>query len=62
MNWLSKKTRDPLVPVDQAAYEKLAADSKVAIVFHGDASSEQGKVVSKLAIADDYNSKNIFLF
>lgn len=55
-----KKTRDPLVPIDQEAYEKLASDSKVAVVFHGDASSEQGKIVSKLAISDDYNS--IYMF
>lgn len=60
VNWLLKKTRDPLVPIDQAAYEKLASDSKVAVVFHGDANSEQGKIVSKLAISDDYNSNCMF--
>lgn len=57
VNWLLKKTRDPLVAVDQAAYEKLSTEDKVSIVFHGDASSEEGQLVSKLAVADDYNSK-----
>lgn len=56
VNWLSKKTRDPLVPVDQAGYEKLQNEGKVSIVFHGDASSEQGQTVARLAMADDYNS------
>ncbi len=57
LNWLLKKTRDPLVPVDQAAYEKLQTEEKVSIVFHGDASSTEGQLVSKLAVADDHNSK-----
>ncbi len=39
VNWLSKKTRDPLVPADQATYEKLQSEDKVSIVYHGDASS-----------------------
>lgn len=56
LNWLLKKTRDPLVAVDQAAYEKLQSEDKVSIVFHGDASSSQGQQISKLAVADDYNS------
>lgn len=56
LNWLLKKTRDPLVPVDQAAYEKLSTEDKVSIVFHGDASSELGQLVSKLAVADDFNT------
>jgi len=58
LNWLLKKTRDPLVPVDQAAYEKLQIEEKVSIVFHGDASSEAGKQIAKLAVADDHNSIN----
>ena len=62
VNWLLKKTRDPLVPTDQSGYEKIKAEEKVAIVFHGDASSEQGKVVAKLAMADDYNSTSFMLF
>ena len=57
LNWLLKKTRDPLVPVDEAGYEKLKSEDKVSIVFHGDASSAEGQLVSKLAVADDYNSK-----
>ena len=60
MNWLLKKTRDPLVPIDQAAYEKLQSDDKVSIVFHGDASSAEGQIISKLAVADDFNSKKIY--
>jgi hypothetical protein len=35
----------------------LQTEDKVSIVFHGDASSAQGQIVSKLAVADDYNSK-----
>lgn len=57
LNWLLKKTRDPLVPVEAAAYEKLQSGEKVSIVFHGDASSSQGQQISKLAVADDHNSK-----
>lgn len=45
-----------MVPVDQAAYEKLQTEDKVSIVFHGDASSDEGKIVAKLAVADDYNT------
>ena len=62
MNWLLKKTRDPLVPIDQAAYEKIQTEGKVSVVFHGDASSAQGQIVSKLAIADDFNSKILSYF
>ena len=60
LNWLLKKTRDPLVPVDEAGYEKLKSDDKVSIVFHGDASSAEGQIVSKLAVADDFNSKKLY--
>ena len=59
LNWLLKKTRDPLVPVDEAGYEKLKSEDKISIVFHGDASSAEGQIVSKLAVADDYNSKKL---
>lgn len=61
INWLLKKTRDPLVPIDQAGYEKLQTEDKVSIVFHGDASSTQGQLVSKIAVADDYNSKKLII-
>ncbi len=44
------------MPVDEAAYEKLQTEDKVSIVFHGDASSTEGQLVSKLAVADDHNS------
>ena len=57
---MNKKTRDPLVPVTQAEYEKLQTEEKVSIVFHGDAKSAQGEIVSKLAVADDYNSNTLF--
>ncbi len=57
LNWLLKKTRDPLVSIDQAAYEKLQSEDKIAIVFHGEASSDAGKKIAKLAVADDFNSK-----
>jgi thioredoxin-like negative regulator of GroEL len=62
VNWLSKKTRDPVVAVDQAGYEKLQSEDKVSIVFHGDIKSTQGQIVSKLAVADDFNSNNFILF
>lgn len=35
VNWLTKKTRDPLVPADQALYEQLSTQDKVSIVYHG---------------------------
>lgn len=61
VNWLLKKTRDPLVPLDQAGYDNLQTEEKVSIVFHGDASSTEGQIVAKLAVADDYNSKKIII-
>lgn len=56
---MSKKTRDPVVAVDQAGYEKLQSEEKVSVVFHGDIASAEGQIVSKLAVADDFNSNSI---
>ena len=36
INWLLKKTRDPVVQADKEKYEQLKTDSSVSIVFHGD--------------------------
>ena len=58
LNWLLKKTRDPVVQIDKEAYEKLASASSVSIVYHGDFSSAEGaSILNELALADDYNSK-----
>lgn len=56
VNWLSKKTRDPVVAITADQLAGLAADGKVNIVFHGDITSQQGSSISAIAVADDYNS------
>lgn len=55
--WLEKRTRDPIVQIDAERYAALSQDSSVSVVYHGDLSSATGaSVLSKLAVADDYNS------
>jgi protein disulfide-isomerase A1 len=56
VNWLSKKTRDPVVAIAADQLAALATDGKVNIVFHGDITSSQGSSISAIAVADDYNS------
>ena len=57
VNWLLKKTRDPVVQIDKEGYEKLAAAGSVAFVFHGDLSTNaEAHVLNQIAMADDYNS------
>lgn len=55
--WLEKRTRDPIVEINAERYSELSSDETVSIVYHGDLSSATGAdVLSKLAVADDYNS------
>ena len=56
INWLLKKTRDPIVQIDKDAYEKLQ-ESGISIVYHGDINgAENAALLNQMAIADDYNS------
>lgn len=58
VNWLLKKTRDPVVQIDKEQYEKLQAAEGVSIVYHGDYSTAENSAVLKaIALGDDYNSK-----
>jgi protein disulfide-isomerase A1 len=61
VNWLSKKTRDPVVAIEASELETLATNGKVSIVFFGDISSNEGKAVTTLAKSDDFNSKHNFI-
>ena len=56
VNWLSKKTRDPVVAITTDELEGLASNGKVNIVYHGDINSENGQIVANLAKVDDFNS------
>ena len=59
LNWLLKKTRDPVTEIDAEKYGQLAQEGGVAIVYHGDfANAEGAQILSTIATADDYNSKN----
>lgn len=55
VNWLSKKTRDPVTAISLAEIEALSGNNKINIVYHGDISSENGQILANLAVADDYN-------
>lgn len=62
LNWLLKRTREPLTQINAEQYEALASQSGVSIVYHGDiATSEQAETLKSLAIADDYNSKFVIM-
>ena len=39
VNWLLKKTRDPVSEITSEQYEGLAASGSVSIVYHGDFTS-----------------------
>lgn len=56
VNWLSKKTRDPVLPITPEQLEDLTTNGKVNIVFHGDLASESGQIIANLAKVDDFNS------
>jgi protein disulfide-isomerase len=57
VNWLSKKTRDPVVAVSADELDSLATNGKVNIVYHGDINSNNGQIIANLAKVDDFNSK-----
>lgn len=57
VNWLLKKTRDPVSQIDKEQYEALASKGGVTVVYHGDFSAcENANILNKIAVADDYNS------
>lgn len=57
VNWLLKKTRDPVVEITQEQYEALASTAAASIVYHGDfAAAENAGILNTIALADDYNS------
>lgn len=57
LNWLLKKTRDPVTEIDAEKYAQLAQEGGVSIVYHGDFTSAEGaQTLATLAAADDYNS------
>lgn len=57
LNWLLKKTRDPVTQIDAEKYASLASESGVSVVYHGDfANAEGAQVLNAIAIGDDYNS------
>ena len=60
VNWLTKKTRPALNPIEADKLEEIAASDKVNIVLYGAADGESAKGIESLAVADDYNS--IFSF
>jgi protein disulfide-isomerase A1 len=56
VNWLSKKTRDAVLPITADELEALATNGKVNIVYHGDITTDNGQIVANLAKLDDFNS------
>lgn len=56
INWMLKKTRDPVVEITSEKLESLQKEAKVSVVFYGDLSSVEGEIIQKLAVVDDYNS------
>lgn len=62
LNWLLKKTRDPVTEINAEVYAGLAEKGGVSIVYHGDFSSAEGaQTLSTIAVGDDYNSKKIII-
>ena len=62
LNYLLKKTREPVTQIDAAKYASLSEESSVFVVYHGDFSAaDQASVLKALAIGDDYNSTKIFI-
>lgn len=57
INWLLKKTRDPVSEIDAEKYATLASSGAVSVVYHGDfANAEGAEILNKIAAADDYNT------
>ena len=62
LNWLLKKTRDPVTEIDSYTYHGLAQKEGVSIVYHGDFASAKGaQTLNTIAVGDDYNSKKIII-
>lgn len=58
LNWLLKKTRDPVVEISGEALAELKNSEKVSVVFYGSLDSPEGESIKQIAIADDYNSSH----
>ena len=56
VNWLSKKTRPAVIPIEADKLEEISSSDKVSIVLHGAADGQHGKTIEGIANADDYNS------
>ena len=62
LNWLTKKTRDPVTQIDADKYAALASEGGVSVVYHGDFTSAEGaQTFNVLALADDYNSTSFVI-
>jgi thioredoxin-like negative regulator of GroEL len=55
--WLTKRTKQPLIPITPEELPSLESDGYVNIVFRGDLNSPKAAILSKLSETDDYNSK-----
>jgi len=56
VNWLLKKTRDAVTTITTAEVEALTSSNKVNIIFYGDITSAEGKIIANIANLDDFNS------
>jgi len=62
INWLVKRTRDPVSQIDAEKYKELSEAKGVSIVYHGDFKADkQATILSTYALADDFNSKNRYI-
>lgn len=56
VNWLLKRTRDPVSQIDAEKYQALSGGKGVSIVYHGDfTTAKDASILSKYALADDFN-------
>jgi hypothetical protein len=56
VNWLLKKTRDAVTTITTAEVEALTSSNKVNIIFYGDITSAEGKIIANIANLDDFNT------
>lgn len=62
VNWLLKRTRDPVSQITAEQYAQLENAKGVSVVYHGDFTNEgSASILSDVAAADDYNSKYSFI-
>ncbi len=57
VNWLVKRTRDPVSEIDASRYQELQQGKGVSVIYHGDfAKADGAEILRQYATADDYNS------